>query len=515
MIGQWFPKVGVLELAGERGATAPRWNVHEFHLHSEFYADWGAYDVYLTVPRGYQVAATGEEQGAPLESLGVVTHHFVQGDVHDFAWMAADRFAPPLEGSAEVPGGGHVTVRVFYPPEYRASAAPALRATIDAIDWFSRTLGPYPYRTSTCILPPYNAREAGGMEYQTLFTSVGFDEVEPGTVAAGTLDVVTIHEFGHGYFYGLLASNEFEEPMLDEGLNDYWDMRMLRARGEDLVVTTPFWKRLGFAPRAAGFVVERGNGVLDHHPADPIGGNAWDRLSTNSYAQVYTRTAIVFHDLEERLGHEVTERAFRAYYQRWRFRHPSVADLREVLAEVSGQRGTIEEVFRHNVYGVEPVDDRIADLVSQEQRPQPGTHLENGKWVEVTEEQLDKQVDEQRAKWKKEHPGARAGEGPFPYRTVVVVRRDGAQIPQTLTVEFEDGSQETRHWEESGRWWRFVFVKPSRAKAAWLDRDARVLLDDDKLNDGRTREPNHAAARRWSGDLSAIVQVVLSLLESL
>ena len=66
LIGQWFPKIAVLELPGERGATAPRWNAHEMHLHSEFYADYGSYDVRLTVPKGYTVGATGEETAERL-----------------------------------------------------------------------------------------------------------------------------------------------------------------------------------------------------------------------------------------------------------------------------------------------------------------------------------------------------------------------------------------------------------------------------------------------------------------
>ncbi|MCX5730068.1 MAG: M1 family peptidase, partial [Deltaproteobacteria bacterium] len=45
LAGQWYPKIGVLELPGERGATRPRWNAHEMHFHSEFYADFGAYDL--------------------------------------------------------------------------------------------------------------------------------------------------------------------------------------------------------------------------------------------------------------------------------------------------------------------------------------------------------------------------------------------------------------------------------------------------------------------------------------
>lgn len=52
LVGQWSPKIGVLELPGERGATAPRWNAHEFHVHSEFYADYGNFDMKLTVPKG-------------------------------------------------------------------------------------------------------------------------------------------------------------------------------------------------------------------------------------------------------------------------------------------------------------------------------------------------------------------------------------------------------------------------------------------------------------------------------
>ena len=98
LIAQWFPKVGVLELPGERGATAPRWNCHEFHLFSEFYADFGNYRAELTAPKDYLVRATGVEQGAPKESAAGLTHTFAQDDVHDFVWTAWNGYAEPLEG---------------------------------------------------------------------------------------------------------------------------------------------------------------------------------------------------------------------------------------------------------------------------------------------------------------------------------------------------------------------------------------------------------------------------------
>lgn len=510
MVAQWFPKVGVLELPGERGATAPRWNVHEFHLQSEFYADWGAYDVRITVPKGYQVAAAGVETGAPVERAGQVTRRFVQGDIHDFAWMAARDFAPPLRTTVKVPGGQKVTVQVFYPPEYRASAQPALNATVDSIKWFSETLGPYPYQTSTCIIPPYNATEAGGMEYQTLFTALGFRSVVPGTFQATMLDFAVIHEFGHGYFYGLLASNEFEEPLLDEGLNEFWDMRMMRARGMRGNFTTQWLRRLGVDPSSTGFEYERWGGALDPHPADPVGENSWDRLSSRSYTQVYSRTAIVMRDLEARIGSDALERGFRTYFEQWRFRHPSTADLREALAEGSGQRAAVEQVFRQNIYDARVVSDRIQTLSSVEELPEPGTRFEHGKGIVKTQAEVDREIAAQRATWKKAHPDAKTG-GPFPFRTTVVVRRDGAPVPQELRVTFADGSTETVRWHDERRWHRFVFHKPVKGRAAEIDPEHRHYLDRDKLDDGRTLEANGAAARRWSGLVAQVCELFFSL----
>ena len=277
LVAQWFPKIGVLELAGERGATAPRWNAHEFHLHSEFYADFGSYDVRITVPKGYTVGATGALQGTPSEKAGKLTHRYLQDDVHDFAWTADKRFAAPMVKTWNGPRGP-VQVSVLYTPDYASNAQPVLQATIDSLDYFSRTLGPYPYKTATAVVPPYGADEAGGMEYPTFFTADSTRQDAPGTLGRFALDFVTVHEFGHGYFYGILASNEFEEPWLDEGMNEYWDQRMMSARGQDLALTAPWLKPFGIGTRLTPFQMERLGASLGD-PADPLGDSSWSRLS--------------------------------------------------------------------------------------------------------------------------------------------------------------------------------------------------------------------------------------------
>src|SRR5699024_8426594 len=127
---------GVLELPGERGATHPRWNVHEFHYHSEFYADYGNYDVTLTVPKNYTVGAVGEQQGKPSINGDKATYHFTQKDVEDFAWVAAPGYKT-VSTTWAGPGSPKVDVKVIYPPEYVASAKPVLKATTDSLTYFS------------------------------------------------------------------------------------------------------------------------------------------------------------------------------------------------------------------------------------------------------------------------------------------------------------------------------------------------------------------------------------------
>jgi hypothetical protein len=509
LAGQWFPKIGVLELPGERGATAPRWNVHEFHLTSEFYADFGTYDVKITAPKEYVVGATGELQGAPQEKNGMLTHHYTQADVHDFAWTADKASGKPLEGSWTNPGSPEVKLRVLYPAEYVASAAPALKAAKDALTYFSNTLGPYPYKTLTVVIPPHNANEAGGMEYPTFFTAEGYSKVEPGTMVASMLDFVTIHEFGHGYFYGILASNEFEEPMLDEGLNEYWDTRMLRERGQGIAATTPLLRAIGFAPTFKMFDVERGTSSREE-PADPLGRNTWDRLQ--SIGTVYSRTATAMRDLEERVGKPALEKAFKEYYRRWKFRHPSIADLRDTLAEVTGQREAVEQAFALHVYHASKIDDRVTALSSVEEAPQPGTFEAGGKWLELTEKQADKKAEEAHQAWEKSHPNAKKGTGPYPFRTMVTVRRYGVAVPQALVVKFADGSSETVQWNADEKWHRFSWLKPVKAVSAELDPQRLHYLDVSKLDDSRTIKADSSASRRWSSDFAALAQFIFSLI---
>ena len=186
MIGQWFPKIAKLEADGTF-AHFP------FHHLGEFYSDYGTYDVTIDVPDGFVVGATGPAVETKKEGGRLVQRH-VQRDIHDFAWTAWDKFQVRKE---TIHG---VDVTVLAPPGYDDHVERELETMRFALPHFGARYGKYPYPVLTLVHPPASASEAGGMEYPTLITTG-----QPSWLPRGLwfVETVTIHEFGHQYFYGL------------------------------------------------------------------------------------------------------------------------------------------------------------------------------------------------------------------------------------------------------------------------------------------------------------------------
>jgi len=518
LVGQWFPKIGVLELPGERGATSPRWNVHELHLNSEFYADFGSYDLEVTAPAGFTVAAMGVRVGEPRETPAGVVHRFHQDDIHDAVFAAWDKYPAPLAATYTGANGAKTVVETYFPSEFARSGAVAQQATLDSLKYFSDTLGAYPYPHITVVIPPYNASEAGGMEYETFFTSEGSNGV-----GAATDRFVGVHEFGHGYFMGLLASNEFEEPFLDEGLNEFWDARML---SEGTQFEIGWLGKLGFRLPAIPLWDSERIGAVGHFLPDPLAATSWHRYSSGSYGSVYARSVVVFHDLEAQLGGDELARGMKLYYQRWHHRHPSAADLRAALEDACSSlahKQLVHQWFDAQVYAVASIDDSVRVVESEELVPEPGTELRDGKRIELDGDAAAKEIAAAREKLaqergkseergepadaKRAHP-SRAG--PFPFRSIVKAQRRGMQVAQTLRVRFEDGSEQTVSWPPGEVWHKWVFEGPARVEWAQLDPEGQLLLDINKFDDGRTRQPKSKAAHRWALEIAAWMQLLYS-----
>jgi hypothetical protein len=297
------------------------------------------------------------------------------------------------------------------------------------------------------------------MEYPTLITTGGASYVPNGV---DLVELVTIHEFGHQYFYGLLASHETNWPFLDEGLNSYAEAQAMAAwKGP-----SSFIDLLGLSIGDAEGHAERARHFEhDERVAQP----SFEFGTGSAYgALVYSRTATILETLRRVYGDEAMQRAMGAYTRRWRFRHPSPNDLIDTFEREMGM--PVGVFLRHALFDKAWIDFKVEAISS---------HL-----VHAAAGIFDK--DGQRATAPADHgtPGKYAG-------WVLVNRRGTLQLPVEVELIAEDGTRTRVPWDGVADATRIPYSGASALRAAVVDPDHKVLLDDNPENDFATA-PGHS-----------------------
>ena len=417
-----FPRVGVLQEGG--------WNCHQFHGQGEFFADFGSFDVSITVPTGYVVGATGMLQGPPRIADGLTTWRYAQDEVHDFAWTAdpdyvkevrwfryaeqrdADeeaRVAAALGIPADDPGLTltDVEVTVLLQPEHRALMDRHFAAAFAALNTSVTGTAATHTRRSRWLTRPSGARcRRDGVPDPDHGRLQLLAPAQPAFPRVGH-----VHEFGHQYWYGMVANNEAEEAFLDEGFNSYSEgliLDKIYGPNRDAVELAPgvSWlgvpfvdiplrpdpeetaPRLSLSDRVVDFLLMRPFGPSDDltlnafrdlpflnyandapidevtserrrylvaPQADSLARRSWEYATRDSYGlNSYARTALMLRTLEGILGRDRMLRVMRTYHQRYRFRHPTVRDFISTAEEVAGE--PLDAFFAQTVFGSDLLD---------------------------------------------------------------------------------------------------------------------------------------------------------------
>ena len=446
-IAQWFPKVGVLEDAG--------WNVHQFHSSTEFYADFGVYDVSLTLPRAFVVGASGRNVGRTDNADGTTTHRFRGEDINDFAWTASPEYQV-VTRTFEHPTLPTIDMRLLLLPEHAGLADRYFASTAAALKYFGEWFGPYPWGYLTIVDPAYQS-QADGMEYPTFFTGRA-RWLAPARVSVP--ESTTAHEAGHQFWYATVATNEFEHAWMDEGLNTFSTARALEAAFPTFRIERRFFG--GFIPWVLDDIPvpratdgNRLTGYRDAAEADIQSHPSYTYWPGTATTVTYNKTALWLHTLERHLGWPVLQKAMATYFDRWKFKHPKPDDFFRIVNEVSGQDLTwfFDQVHRSSNafdYGMQELrSDRLPD----------GT-----------------------------------------YRTTVVARRFGeATFPVDVVTTFTDGPTVTERWDGRDRRAMYVYTRPAAATQTVVDPTRVLLLDVNYTNNGRTLAPRtRAAGLKWS-----------------
>ena len=282
-------------------------------------------------------------------------------------------------------------------------------------------------------------------------------------------EMVTIHEFGHGYWYGILGSNEFEEAWLDEGINTYSEIKaMEKYYGRDssavdigsLKISDLAFHRLR---------------VIGSSRMDPVLKNSWEFFSNGSYGlNVYSKAGLMLLTLERYLGEQVMAQIMRTYYERWKFSHPTSQDFIDAAEAVSGK--DLKWFFDQLLRSPDKLDYAVGSIQADEVKKPEGIFAEAD----------DPQKKDAGVESKGKRKGAAGENKEKIYRNEVVVVRKGEFVfPQEILVTFENGEEASETWDGRDRWRRFVYLKPFKVRSVQIDPEHKVILDNDYTNNSR------------------------------
>lgn len=336
-IAQWYPKPAVYDSKG--------WHPMPYLELGEYYSEFADYDVKISLPKNYVVAATGllqnEEEkawlnaraqfkmpaptlvrkkpGAPAVKMVVIpsakeskTLEYKQTQVHDFAWFASKKWV--VQSDTCMLQSKEVVVSSFYEPSEAEGWNSSVELMKNSLRKHSELIGEYPYQVVSAVSIPFG--EEGGMEYPTI-TSIRTDR--PKT----DLNELLIHETGHNWFQSALASNERDYPWLDEGLNSYFDHLILNESKKAGTSRTDFEKLILNYTSLIG-------------RSQPI-NTVTDSLTPFNYLVLsYSKTSLWLQSIEAKMGKEKLMEVFKEYFQKWQHKHPQPEDFLRILEAKGG-----------------------------------------------------------------------------------------------------------------------------------------------------------------------------------
>lgn len=340
-ITQWYPKPAVFDKSG--------WHVMPYLNQGEFYSEFGNFDVRITLPANYIVAATGDRydspeddafmqerlrldldfkvkdsSGFPKSATVYKTVKLKQSKVHDFAWFADKRFMVRMESFTLPASGRTVHAYAYFTETSKGFWKEGARFVKDAVLFYSAQVGEYPYQHASAVDGEIMA--GGGMEYPNV-TVIN----TPSSLY--DLDVVIAHEVGHNWFYGILGNNERDDAFMDEGLNSFYEMQYVRSRYPKLTLANFVGKDASFKIMGLNeFPVWKEKDLLYMMSARPREDQSLQTLSPdftdfNYGAIVYSKSPVIMDYLRNIVGPQQFDSAMHVYYKQWSFKHPTREDL--------------------------------------------------------------------------------------------------------------------------------------------------------------------------------------------
>jgi hypothetical protein len=430
---------------------------NEYHFNSEFFSNFSRYEIEIEVPPDFKIGSTGALKLAQKDSSRA--QWIATADsVIDFAFA----FGPAFEVfEADTLG---VQLRYLLEKSHNALSAVTDAATKYSLAYCSENLFLYPYPAFTIVDFEFGA---SGMELPGM-VAMSFPERRSMAIAAPLLRFVIAHEVAHEWFYGVVATNEAEEPWLDEGLSTYTTSRIMESMGDNLNSISVFGYRIGMV------TFDRMFGLISKAEY-PLNLKSWEYPDDLTYSSaVYYRASMVLATLEQLMGRARFDSALARFANEYKFKHPDTHDLLESLEQSMG--AGLDKFYDQYIAGTSRVDYSVRSL---EFKSFSGDDPATAKEYAIS---------------------------------VTVAREFDGFLPQIVLVGLEDGTAIDTLWDGESKIAVFKFVSAQRPVHARIGMTQPVAIDENHANNSLYLKPFSWRLLTFEWDATFIGEFLLSLL---
>ncbi|MBX2926036.1 MAG: M1 family metallopeptidase [Chitinophagaceae bacterium] len=340
---QWYPKPAVYDRKG--------WHPMPYLAQGELYSEFGSFDVRITLPGNYVVAATGQLQNAeeyewlktrgnftwqptserkkvkkgmykivrndfPPSADSLKTLRYTTEHIHDFAWFADKRYVVTMD-TCLLASGKAVNTFAYFLPKQKESWADIHAHLKQALQFYSGALGEYAHPVASVV-------QGNRAMYSGTIIAV------PATSTAQSLKDIVMHETGYNWLSGTIGNNGREHAWMANGIVSFLNEKHAGLFKNDKAGPRQCIR----SQRFKNILLQS---VVSVKKDQPVDLPAEDYTAFNYKLSTGTKAALWMQLLEDHLTQPVFDSALRYYYSNWKFKHPYPADFRKTVDSISGK----------------------------------------------------------------------------------------------------------------------------------------------------------------------------------
>ncbi len=282
-ITNWFPIACVHD---ERG-----WNLESYEtIGDPFYSDTSNFSVKLLLPTEYKIGSTGNIVSQKTDTQRTM-YKIEARNVRDFAFVLSNKF--------DVESDTYKRTKISTYNLNEEFSVNATQIAKDSLEIFSELFGEYPYDTYSVVASDFFI---GGMEYPTM---VMIDQSLYNKKDIFLLEYVIAHETAHQWWYSVIGNDEINEPWIDEALTEY---------------STVLYFEQKYGKDVAKKLLENMEIQTHNHSSKDIFKPTTEYRNSIDYSlNVYTKGALAFNEVREKVGDKVFFETLKEYYNTYMY----------------------------------------------------------------------------------------------------------------------------------------------------------------------------------------------------